>query len=84
MREARKTIPDMLKDTEQSQSLLQSMDEALATLPLDFESAGVTYHQKVQLLTEVHQYVEGTYTIFPAQKSKRTDRGTDRTSDVIV
>lgn len=73
----------MLKDTEQSQSLLQSMDEALATLPLDFESAGVTYDQKVQLLTEVHQYVEGTYTI-SRHKSKRTDRGTDRTSDVIV
>ena len=73
--EARKTIPDMLKDTEQSQSLLQSMDEALATLPLDFESAGVTYDQKVQLLTEVHQYVEGTYTIFPAQKVREQTEG---------
>ena len=27
-----------------------------------------TYEKKLQLLTEVHQYVEGSYTIFPAQE----------------
>ena len=58
----------MLNDSEQSQKLLQAMDDALAMLPLDFESVNETYEKKLQLLTEVHQYVEGSYTIFPAQE----------------
>ena len=47
----------MLNDSEQSQKLLQAMDDALAMLPLDFESVNETYEKKLQLLTEVHQYV---------------------------
>ena len=66
--EARKELPVMLNDSEQTQKLLQAMDDALAMLPLDFEAVGYTYEQKLQLLTEVHQYVEGSYTIFPEQK----------------
>ena len=66
--EARKELPVMLNDSEQTQKLLQDMDDALAMLPLDFEAVGYTYEQKSQLLTEVHQYVEGSYTIFPAQE----------------
>ena len=66
--EARKELPVMLNDSEQTQKLLQDMDDALAMLPLDFEAVGYTYEQKLQLLTEVHQYVEGSYTIFPAQE----------------
>ena len=66
--EARKKLPVMLNDSEQSQKLLQAMDDALAMLPLDFESVNETYEKKLQLLTEVHQYVEGSYTIFPAQE----------------
>ena len=66
--EARKELPVMLNDSEQSQKLLQAMDDALAMLPLDFESVNETYEKKLQLLTEVHQYVEGSYTIFPAQE----------------
>ena len=66
--EARKELPVMLNDSEQSQKLLQAMDDALAMLPLDFESVNETYEKKLQLLTEVHQYVEGCYTIFPAQE----------------
>ena len=65
--EARKELPVMLNDSGQSQKLLQAMDDALAMLPLDFESVNETYEKKLQLLTEVHQYVEGSYTIFPAQ-----------------
>ncbi len=65
--EARKELPVMLNNSEQSQKLLQVMDDALAMLPLDFESVNETYEKKLQLLTEVHQYVEGSYTIFPAQ-----------------
>ena len=66
--EARKELPVMLNDSEQAQKLLQAMDDALAMLPLDFESVNETYEKKLQLLTEVHQYVEGSYTIFPAQE----------------
>ena len=66
--EARKELPVMLNDSEQTQKLLQAMDDALAMLPLDFEAVGYTYEQKLQLLTEVHQYVEGSYTIFLEQK----------------
>ena len=66
--EARKELPVMLNDSEKSQKLLQAMDDALAMLPLDFESVNETYEKKLQLLTEVYQYVEGNYTIFPAQE----------------
>ena len=66
--EARKELPVMLNDSEQSQKLLQAMDDALAMLPLDFEAVNKTYEKKLQLLTEVHQYVEGSYTIFPVQE----------------
>ena len=66
--EARKELPVMLNNSEQSQKLLQAMDDALAMLPLAFESVNETYEKKLQLLMEVHQYVEGSYTIFPAQE----------------
>ena len=66
--EARKELPVMLNDSEQSQKLLQAMDDALAMLPLDFEAVNETYEKKLQLMTEVHQYVEGSYTIFPVQE----------------
>ena len=66
--EARKELPVMLNDSEQSQKLLQAIDDALAMLPLDFEAVNETYEKKLQLLTEVHQYVEGSYTIFPVQE----------------
>ena len=66
--EAKKELPAMLNDSEQAQKLLQAMDDALAMLPLDFEAVNETYEKKLQLLTEVHQYVEGSYTIFLEQK----------------
>ena len=73
--EARKELPVMLNDSGQSQKLLQAMDDALAMLPLDFESVNETYEKKLQLLTEVHQYVEGSYTIFPAQEVAEQTEG---------
>lgn len=73
--EARKELPVMLNDSEQSQKLLQAMDDALAMLPLDFESVNETYEKKLQLLIEVHQYVEGSYTIFPAQEVAEQTEG---------
>jgi len=38
------------------------------SLPLDFEAYGTNYQQKTELLSELHQYAEGTYTIFPTPR----------------
>ena len=60
-----KEMVSVLENPEQTEELLQKMDAALAALPLDFEAYGTDYQQKTELLSELHQYVEGTYTIFP-------------------
>ena len=60
-----KEMEAVLENPEQTEELLQKMDAALAALPLDFEVYGTNYQQKTELLSELHQYVEGTYTIFP-------------------
>ena len=61
----RKEMVAVLENPEQTEELLQKMDAALAALPLDFEAYGTNYQQKTELLSELRQYVEGTYTIFP-------------------
>ena len=61
----RKEMMAVLENSEQTEELLQNMDAALAALPLDFEAYGTNYQQKTELLSELHQYAEGTYTIFP-------------------
>ena len=61
----RKEMVAVLENPEQTEELLQKMDAALAALPLDYEAYGTNYQQKTELLSELHQYVEGTYTIFP-------------------
>ena len=66
--EARKLVPNMLADEEMAQELLQKMDATLAELPLDFEAYGTNYNEKAQSLSILHQYVEGTYTIFPTKE----------------
>ena len=58
---ARKELPVLLEDPEKTSELLQRMDEVLAALPLDSDG----YDRRVQLLTELHGYAEGTFTIFP-------------------
>ena len=60
-----KEMEAVLENPEQTEELLQKMDAALAALPLDFEAYGTNYQQKTELLLELHQYAEGTYTIFP-------------------
>jgi len=60
-----KEMEAVLENPEQTEELLQKMDAALAVLPLDFEAYGTNYQQKTELLSELHQYAEGTYTIFP-------------------
>ena len=50
------------------EELVQEMSEALAELPLEHKD----YEKCVELLSQVQQYVEGTYTIFP-QKEKEPE-----------
>lgn len=42
------------------------MDEALAALPLEFEN----YEKRVETLAILHQYIEGTYTLFPERQKE--------------
>ncbi|MBC5740387.1 DEAD/DEAH box helicase family protein [Blautia sp. 2744] len=65
-----KEMEAVLENPEQTEELLQKMDAALAALPLDFEAYGTNYQQKTELLSELHQYAEGTYTIFPTPEVK--------------
>ena len=62
--DARKKLPTMLADPEQAVELLEKMDAALLSAPLDSPE----YAEKSKTLAELHQYVEGTYTIFPEKK----------------
>ena len=66
----RKEMMAVLENPEQTEELLQNMDTALAALPLDFEAYGTNYQQKTELLSELHQYAEGTYTIFPTPEAE--------------
>lgn len=65
-----KEMVAVLENPEQTEELLQKMDAALAALPLDFEAYGTNYQQKTELLSELHQYAEGTYTIFPTSEAE--------------
>ena len=62
--DARKKLPTMLADPEQAVELLEKMDAALLSVPLDSPE----YAEKSKTLAELHQYVEETYTIFPEKK----------------
>ncbi len=64
--EARKELPVVLENQEAAEELVKKMDTALAALPLDFED----YDKRVQTLAELHQYIEGTYTIFPEPENE--------------
>ena len=70
-----KEMVSVLENPEQTEELLQKMDAALAALPLDFEAYGTNYQQKTELLSELHQYVEGTYTIFPTPEAEPSFAG---------
>ena len=62
--EGRKALVEKLADPEQAVELLEQMDNALLSVPLDSEE----YKRKAEALSILHQYVEGTYTIFPEKK----------------
>lgn len=62
--EGRKVLVEKLEAPEQAVELLEQMDNALLSMPLDSEE----YERKAEFLSILHQYVEGTYTIFPEKK----------------
>ena len=62
--EGRKALAAKLTDLEQAAELLEQMDKALLSVPLDSEE----YERKAESLSILHQYVEGMYTIFPEKK----------------
>ena len=62
--EGRKALVEKLADPEQAAELLEQMDTALLSVPMDSEE----YERKAEFLSILHQYVEGTYTIFPEKK----------------
>lgn len=64
--EARKELPETLTDADKTEALLTAMDQALAALPLDFDR----YEERAEILAQVHQYVDGTFTIFPEPKKE--------------
>ena len=64
--EARKELPEALADAGKTEKLLITMDQAMAALPLDFDR----YEERAEILAQVHQYVDGTFTIFPEPKKE--------------
>ena len=62
--EGRKALVEKLEAPEQAVELLEHMDNALLSVPLDSGE----YERKAESLSILHQYVEGTYTIFPEKK----------------
>ena len=64
--EARRELPILLEQEETAEELVKKMDEALAALPLEFEN----YEKCVETLVILHQYIEGTYTLFPERQKE--------------
>ena len=62
--EGQKALVEKLEAPEQAVELLEQMDNALLSVPLDSGE----YERKAESLSILHQYVEGTYTIFPEKK----------------
>ena len=66
----RKEIADVLKEPIGAEKLLQKMDAVLADLPLDFKAYGTSYSDKADILSQLHKYLKGDYTIFPIRKEE--------------
>lgn len=58
------SIVKILEDKEKAIELIKKMDGILASLPIDFKE----YDKKVKILSQVHQYIAGEYTIFPVKE----------------
>ena len=64
--DARKRLPQLLEEPDTAEELASKMDAALAALPLDFPE----YEERAETLSVIHDYIDGTYTIFPEQKKE--------------
>ena len=64
--EERQELPLLLEQEETAEELVKKMDEAIAALPLEFEN----YEKRVETLAILHQYIEGTYTLFPERQKE--------------
>ncbi len=64
----RDDVVKLLSNFEGQESLLRQMDEVIEKLPSNAEY----YEEKTKILVKLHEYVEGTYTIFPEKKNKET------------
>ena len=64
--EALKELPTILSDNLAAEELLQEMDAVLAALPEDEQG----YKERLDYLTELHAYLDGTFTLFPQPEKK--------------
>lgn len=69
--DARTEVTRLLEEGDTAEALVVQMDAALAALPLDFER----YEERAEILSAIHEYLEGTYTIFPEQKKETIREG---------
>ncbi len=74
--DARKELTSMFGNPEAAKGLLTDMDRVLASLSPDFAD----YENRIQVLAELHGYVEGTYTIFPERKKEVQIEGSEQLS----
>ena len=65
--EDRQPLADALMMTDTAVELVNQMDDAMAALPLDYED----YQKRAEILFQVHDYIDGTYTIFPEPPWKK-------------
>ena len=68
--EALKEIPAILEDPEKTAELIEKMDQILAALPVDTED----YGRNLQILSNLHGYADGSYTLFPQPVIDQTVR----------
>ena len=59
--EDRQPLADALMMTDTAVELVNQMDDAMAALPTENEH----YQECTEILFQVHDYIDGTYTIFP-------------------
>ena len=65
--EDRQPVADALMMTDTAVELVNQMDDAMAALPTDYEH----YQECTDILFQVHDYIDGTYTIFPEPPWKK-------------
>ena len=65
--EDRQPLADALMETDTAVELVNQMDDAMAALPLDYED----YQKRADILFQVHDFIDGTYTIFPEPSWKK-------------